>query len=140
LFAPLLVLLGRTSQNSKDSHSKTQSRRRKLQSSTPGICQVSHVNTTLRLTANPSRREPQWSRLPIRSQWILTLLLVVLGKRALAFTDGSLVDLNAGMSVFEHHAAVRGAFFAVFGEFGLLRTLDGEWTMGFELTSDCLLV
>lgn len=104
----------------------------------PVHAEVSHVSTTLRLKANPSRREPQRSRLPI--QRILTLLLVVLGKRALALSDSSLVDLNTGMSVFEHHTALRRAFFTVFGEFGLLRALDGEWTVGSELTSNTGLI
>jgi hypothetical protein len=54
------------------------------------------------------------------------LLLVVLCIWALALPHSSFVDLDTWVTVFENHAPVCGAFFAVFGEFGFVRALYRE--------------
>jgi hypothetical protein len=55
-----------------------------------------------------------------RRHRVFSLLLEVLSVWVLAPADCGLIDFDAGVTVLEHHAAVGGAFFAVFGELGLV--------------------
>ena len=64
---------------------------------------------------------------------MLTLLLIILGIRILPPPNRALVNGDAGMPVFHHHAPFRRGDLAVFGELGFHGVLDAEGAGGEDI-------